>query len=407
LRQSFNTEGFEFLDLVDEVREDARKCIEQSGGVVSSFLKQKVNTIIENYVELKSRRELNISAKDRQQLLDAAKKLESNGLEQLMLQFKNVRHIVEGEMESDVMPRFIRSSIWLNTVNTKGKNWLDKVGMLKKAMEMEYTDEDFMGHYVEDRDIDFMRFLSQDSYEWKLLGWDKSQQIMAFRSDTIAKYFPKTQWVQNGASVSKYVGILPFPFDVVEHYMLHAKYVNEFDANVTNQRTVQYYTYEQLKEKYPDKEMKSGRTVCVMLYDVKFPFPLSKRIYCVNSSAMYDPVTQESIAISKPCYHESLKEYNLKKTLPLTDFQIYSIKKLDDQRTMYYQLHIANVGSNTGNKLSKLVMFNRGKQLSTNIAKFMKEKKGKPVPEHDPEDGLMKPLLDHKKYLQSQTTNNI
>jgi hypothetical protein len=102
-------------------------------------------------------------------------------------------------------------------------------------------------------------------------------------------------WVQDGASICKYVGILPYPFDVVEHYMLHAKYVNEFDANVMNQRTVQYMSYEELKEQYPDKDMQQGRSVCVMLYDVKFPFPFAKRIYCVNSTAFHDPETQESL----------------------------------------------------------------------------------------------------------------
>jgi len=311
--------------------------------------------------------------------------------------------IVNGEMTNDVMPRFVRSSMWLKLVNAKGQNWLDNVGVLKKAMEMEYTDDDFKENYVQDRDIAFMRYLSQDSYDWKLLGWDKNQQIMAFQSTIIAKYFPKTAWVQDGACVSKYVGILPYPFEFVEHYMLHAKYVNEFDANVTNQRTVQYLSYDELKQKYPYKNMQQGRSVCVMLYDLKFPFPMSPRVYCVNSTAMYDPETQESITMSKPCHHESLGEYNLKKTLPFTDFQIYSIKKLDDQRTMYYQLHISHFGSKMGNRMSKLVIFNRGKQLSTNIGKFLKEKHGKPIPEDDMDDGLFRPLIDHKKYLQEQT----
>jgi hypothetical protein len=398
LKETFNTEGLDYLDAIDELRNEYTQLKESNPDV----LKQKINTIITTFVESEAPRELNISAKDRQSMLKTYSNLEMVGIESVMNQFGRVGRIIEGEMTNDVMPRFVRSSVWLNLVNTKGENWLDNVGVLKKAVEMEYTDDDFKGNYVEDRDIAFMRSISKDSYDWKLLGWDKNQQIMAFKSDIITKYFPKTAWVQDGASICKYVGILPYPFDVVEHYMLHAKYVNEFDANVVNQRTVQYLSYEELKERYPDKDMKQGRSVCVMLYDVKFPFPFAPRIYCVNSTAFHDPETQESITMSKPCYHESLSEYNLKKTLPFTDYQMYSIKKLDDQRTMYYQLHIAHFGSNMSNKMSKLVIYNRGKQLNSNIGKFMRERKEKTVPEDDPEDGLMRPLLDHKKYLQQQ-----
>jgi hypothetical protein len=398
LKETFSTEGLDYLDAIDELRNEYTQLKESNPDV----LKQKINTIITTFVESEAPRELNISAKDRQSMLKTYSNLEMVGIESVMNQFGRVGRIIEGEMTNDVMPRFVRSSVWLNLVNTKGENWLDNVGVLKKAVEMEYTDDDFKGNYVEDRDIAFMRSISKDSYDWKLLGWDKNQQIMAFKSDIITKYFPKTAWVQDGASICKYVGILPYPFDVVEHYMLHAKYVNEFDANVVNQRTVQYLSYEELKERYPDKDMKQGRSVCVMLYDVKFPFPFAPRIYCVNSTAFHDPETQESITMSKPCYHESLSEYNLKKTLPFTDYQMYSIKKLDDQRTMYYQLHIAHFGSNMSNKMSKLVIYNRGKQLNSNIGKFMRERKEKPVPEDDPEDGLMRPLLDHKKYLQQQ-----
>ncbi len=388
------------MDAIEKLSADYKQLKESN----TDGLKERINTVLTTFVEARAPREVNISATDRQTLVKTHGNIETVGIEAVMNQFTRVKGIVHSEMESDVMPRFIRSNVWLSFVNTKGADWLDTVGVLKKAMEMEYTDADFKENYVEDRDISFMRFLSQDSYDWKLLGWDKNQKIMAFQSDSIIKkYFPKVGWVQDGASICKYVGILDYPFEVVEHYMLHAKYVNEFDANVTRQRTVQYLSYDELKMRYPDKDMKQGRSVCVMLYDVKFPFPFAPRIYCVNSTAMFDPETQESITMSKPCFHSSLEEYNLKKTLPFTDFQLYSIKKLDDQRTMYYQLHVAHFGSTMGNKLSALAIYDRGKKLSSNISKFMKKKNGQAIPENDEDDGLMRPLLDHKNYLEHHT----
>jgi hypothetical protein len=353
----------------------------------------------------KSLREVNISATERQTLIKTHGNIETVGIEAMMNQFARAAKVVVAEMKNDVMPRFIRSKVWLELVNSKVADWLDTVGALKLAIEMEYTDADFKQHYVEDRDISFMRFLSQDSYDWKLLGWDKNRQIMAFQSESILrKYLPNVSWVQDGASIVKFVGILDYPFEAVEHYMLHAKYVNEFDANVTRQRTVQYLSYEELKLKYPEKKMNQGRSVCVMLYDVKFPFPFAPRIYCVNSTAIFDPETHESITMSKPCIHSALDEYDLKKTLPFTEFQLYSIRKLDDQRTMYYQLHIAHFGSKMGNKLSALAVFDRAKQLSNNITKFMAKKQGQDIPENDEDDGLMRPLLDHKNFLENRMT---
>ncbi|KAL0490811.1 regulator of G-protein signaling [Acrasis kona] len=397
LEGTLNTESLDFMDAVDQLVIEFRKLPESK---VVQF-KSKLIEVITTYVEQGAPREINISSRDRTELINISANMDAYGLDLVVKQFINVRNITNEEMSKDVMPRFIRSPIWFSLVNTKKHEWLDTVGVLKKAMEMQYSDADFQGNYVEDSDIEFMRYLSQDSYDWKLSGWDKNQKIMAFQSDDIKKFFPNVSWVKEGCFVNKYVGILHYPFDFVEHYMLHAKYVSDFDANILRERTVQYLSYEDLKKKYPWKDMKQGRSVCVMIYDLKFPL-MANRVYCVNSTAMYDPVTDESITMSKPCYHEELNQYNLKKTPPFTDFQIYSIKKLDDNRTMYYQMHVANLGSKLGNKLSDMVVFTRGKQLSANIDKFMKEREGKPIPENDLKDGLMRPLIDHKEYLKQQ-----
>jgi hypothetical protein len=266
---------------------------------------------------------------------------------------------------------------------------------------MSYKDADFIDHVVRDVDVKFLRYIIQDNYDWKLVGFEKTQKITAFSSKRILDYFPDVAWIRGGASCSKYTGILPFSFELCEHYLLHGKYVSQFDPNVTRSRMVEYYNHEELKKKYPNVDIQPGRTCSVIFYDIKFPFPLAPRIYPVATSCLYDAETNEALLISKPCYHPELDKINKKKICLFRDFQIYSLRKLDTNRTLYCQIHIADAGSLISNKLSKFLIFNRGKQLSINITKFLREMEKKGIPDHDYNDGLMRPYIDYKLYLET------
>ncbi len=328
--------------------------------------------------------------------------------------FKNVKIVIETELTCDVLPRFLRSVLWNSLLNKSRSGSSDispldierRVGRLRRAIEMSYTDADFVNHVVEDRDLKFQYGLSEDSAaDWRLVGWSKKTRIMAFSSNHILQYFPDVSWMRGG-SVSKFIGILNFPFEMCEHYMFHSKYMQMFDDNVVGQRTLEYYTHEQLRQMYPDKQVSEGRTCAVVMYNVKFPFPLAPRVYCVAISGYFDKESNEGVLIYKPCHHPEMDKINKNRVCVFKDIQLYLLKKIDDQRTMYFQIHACDVGSPLGNKLAKLVVFSRSKQLSKNITKFLRSVSHLPIPEPDLTDGAMRTYLDHKNHILQGTTSS-
>ena len=140
-----------------------------------------------------------------------------------------------------------------------------------------------------------------------------------------------------------------------------------------------------------------------MEYDVKFPFPIiGRRLYCVAISGVYNPSANEAYLFYKPCHSPVQNPINTSKVCLLRDFQLYVLKKIGIDRTLYYQIHIFNSGSTTGNKLSNLVISKRAKQLSTNIHAFLKKHANQTIPEPDFNDGAIRSYLDHKKFIMRE-----
>lgn len=320
--------------------------------------------------------------------------------------FRPMIQSIETELTCHVLPRFLRSHTWMQFVQKTGHSMVKRVGRHKKAIEMSYTDSDFLEHVVDDRDMEFQLSLMEDSFDWKLVGWsNNNRRIMAFQSSKVLDYLPDVSWVQN-ASACKFSGVLNYPFEMCEYYMFHSKYMQRFDDNVVGQRTIAYYSHEQLKAMHPNKNISQCRSCAVVIYDVKFPFPLiGPRVYCVAISGYYNKAANEAYLFYKPCHHSSLDNINLNKVCFLRDIQLYVLKKIDEQKTLYYQIHIFNSGSTTGNKLSSLVISRRAKQLSSNIHNFLKSQEHLPIPEPDLDDGAMRSYLDHKNYVKSLEEN--
>jgi len=391
----------------------------QSKTTISTLQKliDHVDYVVNTYVMVNSPKQINVSANERDHVVNHVN-LWKTGLNsgdvdtvsmtssQPFQHFKSMKLVVETEMMCDVLPRFLRSQIWTSLVYKNDLNIIRRVGRHKRALEMSYSDDDFVEHVVEDRDLKFQWSLSEDNADWKLVGWSKKRKIMAFSSSHILEYFPDVSWMREG-SVSKFIGILPFSFEVCEHYLFHSKYMQVFDDNVVGHRTLEYYTHEELKLKYPTKNVSEGRTCAVVMYNVKFPFPLAPRVYCVAVSGYFDKESMEGVLIYKPCHHPELDKINRNRVCFFRDIQLYLLKKIDDQRTMYFQIHACDVGSSLGNKLAKLVMYQRSKQLSANINKFLRSVAHLPIPEPDLEDGVMRTYLDHKSHTPSVPESDV
>lgn len=132
---------------------------------------------------------------------------------------------------------------------------------------------------------------------------------------------------------------------------MQALQAKHYDPNVVSCEELAYYSYETLKEKYPQETFSKGqRSVAILRYDIQFPFPFNtKRSLLSAVSSYYDKDEEKLVMIYKPCEHPDYymngKNVNKgKHLLDVRDFQIYQFKKLDSHRTSICQLHLLDVG---------------------------------------------------------------
>jgi len=314
--------------------------------------------IMKDFVEEESKKEINISSKDKKTFtaLFVDSKQYQNFDEWLLSQpphllFRTVKNSVMYELENDNFPRFVRSEIWLRKLQQKGLVYLKKIGRLKEATIFPYADVDFKDHMVYDKDIEFMEYLARDDYQWKLLGSKKEGAINVYKI-TEKNIFPNVSFYQK-MQVNKWTGVLPYPFDVVKKCCMPGLHVYKYDPNITSCEELNFFDFETLKKMYPNEKFKRGpRSVGVVRYGVEFPFPFkSKRSFLSACSAWYDKSEQKLTLIYKPCDHERYfkdgKGVNEgKKLIDIRDFQYYQIKKLDSYRTNILQIHLLDVGGN-------------------------------------------------------------
>jgi len=136
-----------------------------------------VKTIIKKYIESSAEKALNISGETKSKLLDSIKIQLGEEHWKLLLQppqyFEKLKEIIITELRLDVYPRFIRGTYCEEAVLlNKGDN---SVISLTAVVNFPYKNEDFIQTYVTDRDFNFMKSLSQDTFDWELVGSLTSQ----------------------------------------------------------------------------------------------------------------------------------------------------------------------------------------------------------------------------------------
>jgi len=143
-----------------------------------------------------------------------------------------------------------------------------------------------------------MKMLSQDSFDWQLLG-SLTSSLNSFW--TARNYMPEVTFFKH-ASLCKFDCIFPFPIEKVICACVPAYEALIFDDNVTSFQDLGSFSTEDLKKK--GYKMNSERTCSVLNFDIKLPFPLyTSRKYPVCSSVDYDPEKGIFHMIHKPCQH--------------------------------------------------------------------------------------------------------
>jgi hypothetical protein len=177
----------------------------------------------------------------------------------------------------------------------------------------------------------------------------------------------------------KYEIIIPFPIEKVIRTLQPLYEVDIYDPNLTKYEILNYISNEELRKKY---EMKTNRSSLVMEPNIKFPFPITgNRKSCVVSSCQYDPEKKTFYQVVKPCLHAKDKNLKYFKTQKGTFYEsktqkkenskffyvfVYSFnacQKLDENRTLFSQVIMSDIGMLQNNFLFKTIIGKRGNEL--------------------------------------------
>jgi hypothetical protein len=319
--------------------------------------------------------------------------------------FKHAAKAIEFQLLRDSFVRFVRSDKWVRYVEKKGSEYLNKVAVLKMAHKLSYRDEDFVEYIVEDKDIDFFKELEKDSLNWKLIGSkfiSKSEgSIHAFRMKS--DYFPEVSFYK-GSKLLKWSGILNYNFEHCWKVLFSMNSIIEYDDNVNGFDVYKYYTYEELKQKYPNIEMREKRSCVLSRVDTILPFPFNSARYSSRiTTASYDPEKQRIYLVHKPCRNK-IAEEKVPNAINVYNFQCYSLSKIDESRTFFCQIHTLNafgqIQRDSGSRFSngakdirtKLLTLDLAINLSKNIKKKLKNTLNPVI------DPFTKLVLDVFKY---------
>jgi hypothetical protein len=238
---------------------------------------------------------------------------------------------------------------------------------LKQTVQYPYTNSDFYTLTVTDKDFEFMKSLSKDTFDWDLLG-SLTSKLNTFHSNH--NYMPNVSFFKN-CSIAKFECIFPFSFEQVVCCCVPLNEAEIFDVNVMRNKNLEYFTHEELKEmlkkENPENKFteKFGKRACaVNVMDIFLPFPLkTPRKYPVSTSIDFDAETTTLTMVHKPMVHKSFWDKNVeefdftkkhkhpvfltktdtkepvKDLFFMVDLQSYHIQKLDDKRTSFKQIH--------------------------------------------------------------------
>jgi hypothetical protein len=191
-----NTEPYDFILEINKVKDlIEEKC---------KFKKYK--ELCDTFIKVNSLKELNLSAQIRKDVLNFFEenkeikeenedKKKINTIEQL---YEKVIFIVKSDFLNDSFPRFIRTKTCFELLYKLQND--DKVLIDYVQKQFPYSEEDFQYYMVTEKDIQFLKYLSNESYDFKLIKSIKEYQYNIYLSLNLIKYLPNLKLAKNAGT---------------------------------------------------------------------------------------------------------------------------------------------------------------------------------------------------------------
>jgi len=251
---------------------------------------EEVQKIIKTFIEKNAPKEINLSNQNKTELMEVLKDQLKESFFWIAKKtpeeiFADTIKIIKLELFMDNYPRFIRTKECLKVLQKFLKD--AEVIVFKEAIDFPYSDKSFREHWVSDQDIQFLRLLAKDNFDWELIG-SITNNLNTFFS--YRNYMPQVSYFKN-ASIGKFELIMPYSLEKVICAFCPTYEIQKVDGNVQSIHNHGYISCDDLKKK--GYKMNKDRSVSLMGVDLKFPFPL--RTYRKLPSVVacdYDPVHQ-------------------------------------------------------------------------------------------------------------------
>jgi hypothetical protein len=108
--------------------------------------------------------------------------------------YEKVLFIVRNDILYDTYPRFIRSTKCLELLNKLQNDEKVLIDSIKK--QFPYSEEDFKHHVITEKDIQFLKYLSNETYDFKLKKNIKEYQYNIYLSHNLVKVLPNLDFAK-------------------------------------------------------------------------------------------------------------------------------------------------------------------------------------------------------------------
>eukprot|EP01080_Neovahlkampfia_damariscottae_P012450 gene12450-6202_t len=408
LETEHNLEHWHFLEAV--------KALES---VTSSKEKtKKTKEIVEKYIRVDSKEEINISGDTREFIINEFKKQENNDEWVLDLTpselFANSYNLVVTVLSHDSFKRFVRT-VECEAIMKQCKHDSTVISPLI-TKNFDFGDEFFTHPHFRDRDFDFFLSLFQDSYNWKLFGSKAEENMNAFFGTS--NFLPDLKLAKT-VRASKLECILPCTFDQALISFFDNEQIYKSDPFCGKYETDEYYTYEQLldifkKNGQEDDIIKYKRDLSVNSMALKLPFPLNSRVANYSLSGYYDEKNELFMRVGKsflPDVNQFCKKgvqaIPPKRGAKPKKTTVYSIfilsaglyKKIDNNRVFFQEISISDLaGWIAAESLYKKVAIDRKNKFRSQLLELAREY---------PQDAKIKEYKEKLSELVDGKTNGL
>jgi hypothetical protein len=290
LKEEFSSDNWEFILGLQMIEQLVKKKNQAKINI-------QVKTLVNTFIEPKSKKELEICPAEKLVVLEKVKTLQKKewNLDVSPLElFEPFRMVILNEYKNDSFKRFIRTPTCLELLEKHATN--RDVLLPRLALVYNYTDDDFKRCYMDQNDIKFMNQYSMDNPNWSVLLDNKKKKLQVYYSPW--NYFPNVKFITKACWNVRTVVELNLPF---EHAI-----VGVFKNIATN-----------TSESFEIVEYKFGDYFVAQFQIRTIQFIMSKRWVQIVYNMSYDPETRCVEMRMKSCQIKDTKDFFVNEKLPL------------------------------------------------------------------------------------------